>query len=532
MESANSPALLLLDLTPAALAGIDLLSFTTTPRFRGVKDVPTGLHFTFTGANAVFSERHGLWFDITKVSPSGSQQPLIIARWDSENEVLKSDTNPTELLRWRANLGEFWREGLTPYRQSSGKGNDVEADNDWSTLTSHITPSLLTRITGSPTQWRLGSGSSATQDIEAIPGFSATDLSAEYQRDQILHFLPINLKQTWRPGALGAERSKAAQDRSWALLNLLPPTPNPDPNNTNNDNASNLDEILGELQFTFLTLLTLNNFSCLEQWKRLLTLIFTSTTAVFTHPEFFIRAIAALRLQLQHCKDAEGGLIDLADEGGSLLAALLGRFRRGLERSSRDFRGSDVGDVVDELDDLEDYLREQHGWRFDDEGGGGGGVGNAQVFRARSGILELEDGERVRATTTAYDEEDEIGEFAPEVVELTAEQRRMIGGDYGDGEGADRGREGEVNVRGSDWGTKRDRGVGMMGKGLFVEDRTVQRFVVDESEDDDDDDDDDDHDGRNESTRYDDLDGTNDNQETEEDEEEEMQDLEDMDSRY
>ena len=105
-------------------------------------------------------------------------------------------------------------------------------------------------------------------------------------------------------------------------------------------------------------ILTINNFSCLEQWKRLLILIFTSKSAVSEKSDFFIKAIAALRLQLQHCKDAEGGLIDLADEGGSLLKTLLTRFRNGLEGIA----SIGVSDVADELDDLEDYLRQEHGW--------------------------------------------------------------------------------------------------------------------------------------------------------------------------
>ena len=169
--------------------------------------------------------------------------------------------------------------------------------------------------------------------------------------------------------------------------------------------------ILGELQFCFLVLLTLNNWSCLEQWKRLLTLIFTCKSAVPTHPDLFIRAIATLRLQLMHCKDAEGGLIDLADEGGSLLKSLLTRFRKGLESLPRI---EEVQGVLDELDDLEAYLRDEHGWKF-----GGSFV--------KSGTLDLEDGEQVRMDTTAYDEDDETGEYAPQIVDLSPEQARLLG---------------------------------------------------------------------------------------------------------
>jgi A1 cistron-splicing factor AAR2 len=171
------------------------------------------------------------------------------------------------------------------------------------------------------------------------------------------------------------------------------------------------DEIIGELHFCFLMVLTLNNFSCFEQWKRILTLVFTCKTAVVTHPDLFTQTIASLRLQLMHCKDAEGGLIDLADEGGSLLKSILARFRKGLNSLPRI---EEVQDVFDELDDLEAYLRAEHGWQF-------GGT------FAKSGVLNLEDGEQVGMDTTAYDEDDETGEWAPQVVDLTPEQARLLG---------------------------------------------------------------------------------------------------------
>jgi A1 cistron-splicing factor AAR2 len=112
-----------------------------------------------------------------------------------------------------------------------------------------------------------------------------------------------------------------------------------------------------------------------------------------------------------HCKDSEGGLIDLADEGGSLLKSLLTRFRKGLDAQPR---VEEVQDVLDELDDLEAYLRDEHGWQF------GGSF-------AKSGVLDLEDGEQVRMDTTAYDEEDETGEWAPQIVDLTPEQAQLLG---------------------------------------------------------------------------------------------------------
>ncbi|USW55453.1 Putative A1 cistron-splicing factor, AAR2, AAR2 domain superfamily [Septoria linicola] len=399
MESADSPVLLLLDLPPSALGGIDLLSFTVTPRFRGVKDLPPGLHFSFAGTSTAFSERHGIWFRVPGASSSSDH--LFITRWDAAAEMLKAETDDAEKLRWKANLGSIWKEGLTPYRQTStdAKEDAQEEISDWPALISAITPSVLSKITsGDANNWYLTSASSARRDIEDIPGLDENDKTA-LQADKELNFLPVDLKKTWREGATGRERTEAAQDRSWALTHLV------EDHCTDGD----INEIVGELQFCFLMILTINNFSCLEQWKRLLTLVFTCKSAISDRPDFFIKAIAALRLQLQHCKDAEGGLIDLADEGGSLLKTLLSRFRSGLEGST----GTDVSDVADELDDLEDYLRQEHGWTF----------GGAHL---RSGVLELEDGEQLQMESTAYDEDDETGEYAPQIVDLTPEQARLL----------------------------------------------------------------------------------------------------------
>lgn len=389
----TTAAVLLLDLPPSALAGIDLLSFTTTPRFRGVKDLPSGWHFVFTGSSAAFSVRHGLWFRVQ------DSHQLTVTRWHPQDESLSTVTDEAERLRWRANIGEVWEKGLTPYRQSSASKDEAQdLSGDWLQLTSYISDSLLRRITqGDSESLHLTSASSATQDLDEIPGLASSESKTHPEKE--LRFLPVDLKRTWRPDATGRERTDAAQDRSWALSSLM---------EAGNNHG---DEIIGELQFCFLVLLTLNNWSCLEQWKRLLALIFTCKTAVPTHPDLFIRAIATLRLQLMHCKEAEGGLIDLADEGGSLLKSLLSRFRKGLDSLPR---VEEVQDVLDELDDLEAYLRDEHGWQF------GGSF-------AKSGVLDLEDGEQVRMDTTAYDEDDETGEWAPQIVDLTPEQAQLLG---------------------------------------------------------------------------------------------------------
>ncbi|KAF2190914.1 hypothetical protein K469DRAFT_696687 [Zopfia rhizophila CBS 207.26] len=396
---------LMLDLPQLALGGIDLLSFTTTPRFHGVKNIPPGLHFVFTASDASLSIRHGAWF---YVSPGTGPPQVFIKKWDSTTEDFIAETSQTEVMRWKANLGAIWKDGLTPYRQTvdssdSGREGDlIEESTDWSQLTSRITPTSLSRITGlNPDHWSLTTASSATQDLENIPGIelSASVLHPEKE----LNFLPIDLKRTWREGATGSERTEAAQDRSWALGELI------DKHCQGDDVRVRESEVLGELQFAFLMVLTLNNNSCLEQWKRLLGLLFTCRQALKERTRFFHELLKTLRLQLSHCADMEGGLFDMNEYGGGFLKPLLKKFRKGLDG----FNGRWIADIIDELDDLQDYVRQEFGWELDD-------------FFVKRGMLELEDGEQVEMEVNGIDEDEETGEYAPTIVELTPAQMKEL----------------------------------------------------------------------------------------------------------
>ena len=386
MDSAAHPTVLLLGLPPSSLGGIDLLSFTTTPRFHGVKPLPLGWHFVFTSVTSSLSLRHGSWFRVK----NADAPELYIRKWDAQKEELVEEEDEAEKLRWRANLGSIWREGLTPYRQSASKDAEAQDEkNDWAELTSCITERVLSRVLGdTPDNWALTSASSARQDLDDIPGLSQEESGSRAEKD--LAFLPIDLKQTWREGAVGRERTEAAQDRSWALNALVQEHCHGD-----------VMEVLGELQFSFLMVLTLNNYSCLEQWKRILGLLFTCVTAVTEHPELFTEFIKVLKLQLQHCEDVDGGLFDLSDEGARLLKGLIRRFKKGLQQIS----GKGKFDVAEELMELEDFLKSEYGWYLDDS-------------FVRKGMVQLEDGEQVEMEVSGFEEDDETGEYAPVIVEL------------------------------------------------------------------------------------------------------------------
>lgn len=329
-------------------------------------------------------------------------------QWDAAREELVPETDNAAILRWRANVGALWKEGLTPYRQSaapaarghgSGNGHEgevVEEMRDWADLTSRITPGLLSRMTGSgdPAHWTLTSASCATQDRDEIPGLSAEESVLDEEKE--LGFLKVDLTRTWREGAVGRERTEGAMDRSWALEEVVR-------GSAAGEGGEWGGEVVGEMQVCFLMVLTLANWSCLEQWKRILGLVFTCKRVVAEKEEWFAGVVALLRKQLKRCEDVEGGLFDFSDEGGTLLKRLLKGFKRMLEEV---FENEDDGiEVKEEVEELEAFLKAEYGWNLSDS-------------YVRRGMLELEDGEQVEMEMNELEGEDERGEYAPVIVDL------------------------------------------------------------------------------------------------------------------
>lgn len=385
-----TPTILLLNLPPAILCGIDLLAFTTAPRFQGIKDLPPGFHFLYTSETSSQSIRDGFWFYIPAPSKS-TPSPLILRSWDPATSALVPSPE-SAYSHHRARLPELWAEHLTPYRQSAAQSsNDPEEErNGWASLIEHVTPRLLTRLTGGK-RWQVTSASCGVQDRDDIPGLSAGEVAGT---EQELGFLNIDLKKTWRDGAVGRERTEGAVDRSWAIENLV------ERGTVAEEKWGNA--VLGEMEVCFLMVLTLSNFSCLEEWKRVLGLALTCRRAVAEREEWFADVLRLLRRQLGRGEDVEGGLFDMSDEGGAYLKGLL----KGFKRTLGQVLGEDEGvEIKGEMKALEGFLRSEYGWELSDD-------------FVRRGMLELEDGEQVEMEMDEMEAEDERGEYAPVIVDL------------------------------------------------------------------------------------------------------------------
>ena len=387
MANALTAAVLLLDLPPGILCGIDLLSFTTAAQFRGIRDVPIGWHFVFTSETTSLSIRDGFWFYVHSTT---TDPTLIVRKWDPSTGSLLPCS---DLDTFRSQLPIIWEQNLSPYRQSAGAETKAEI-RDWAGLTEHVNPKLLDHLTQNEA-WRITSASCAKEDRDEIPGLSAGDVGEE-ERD--LGVLGIDLKRTWREGAIGRERTEAALDSSWALSDVVQRWQPRDWKE--GEEWGNV--VRGQMEACFLMVLTLANYSCMEEWKRCIGLVLTCKRAVRERQEWFATFLVLLTRQLERCEDVEGGLFDMSDEGGAYLKGRL----KGFKMTLGQVFGEDEGEGVKEaMESLEAFLQGDYGWQLGDQ-------------FVRRGILDLEDGEQVEMETEEMDGEDERGEYAPVVVDL------------------------------------------------------------------------------------------------------------------
>ncbi|CAI7600973.1 unnamed protein product [Penicillium pancosmium] len=448
-----SPTILLPHLPPKTLVGIDLITFTSTANFHGIRDLPKGWHFLYTGTTESLSLRCGAWFYVGDISTAGHGQndsaivvrdqntgpDILIWKWNTDTESLSSlrenhDADRQEAMRFKANLGGIWQTGgLFRYRsrvspamlsnqpgsatestQSAPQAEDDEETEesgrrDWQQLTDWISPSLLTRIIGNPEidvdghpRWDLTSAGTADRDTDHIPGLDkpkeqpsedseTPENRAEEEKE--LGFLPVDLKQTWREGAIGRERTDAAQDRSWALGDLILRNSTSVSGEITVDERTGEIQLLGELQFTFLM-----------QWKRLLGLILTCRQAIIDRETFMSDVVRLLLCQLQRCDDVEGGLFEIdGDEGGKFLLELLKKLRRSVDQVVE--KGTQ-SKVKTELERLGAWVKEEYDWEL------------AHEDILKRGTIQLEDGEEIEVEMEDNDEYEETGEYAPVIVDL------------------------------------------------------------------------------------------------------------------
>jgi A1 cistron-splicing factor AAR2 len=129
--------------------------------------------------------------------------------------------------------------------------------NIWRHLTSSMKGALLTKITGHAwNQWQV----SSTHDCKPATSYSnVPDDTLHKGRDEVLQFVFPKSTKFFADDSTGRDRTEQALDTSAHIVSII----------HNNCTYEDSDEIIGELQFCYVTGMLLGNLACMEHWAHI-----------------------------------------------------------------------------------------------------------------------------------------------------------------------------------------------------------------------------------------------------------------------
>jgi A1 cistron-splicing factor AAR2 len=266
---------------------------------------------------------------------------------------------------------------------------------------------MLSRITGgSQNEWKITS----MDECESSSGISA-DHQAQMQIDVVpervnaivgtgrpLKFMFSPGSRTYSGLVVGRARSEQAMDSTAHVQDII----------ANSCTSDGPDDVIGELQFCYLTGVLLGNISCMEQWGHVLKILFKAFRFAVEEASFFTRILEVFQAQLVYDDEyLQGSIFDHSNHLQEELKVILTVFKSRLGEqltAKGDYLREDEVELNEAFDRLEARLSKL-GWD----------LGRNYL---RVGQIQLEDGEYVDAEMEELEAEDERGEYAPVIVEL------------------------------------------------------------------------------------------------------------------
>lgn len=314
-------AFVLLDLPLNSTVGCDAKAIGTSSSsaFQGFRNIPSGAHFVWISEPNAMS-RCGYWF-VTRTE----SQLVRVKQWDKFNEVLAAPASNFEARDYTANVVSLYPQ-LVPYAEilassgESGEGRlqsakrvpgqisnpqDDDTSRLWRHLTSCITEPLLARVTGKAAaeagEFLVDTSDGAAGEFpQACDKKRSTPLYQTLIGAGELHFLfPEDDVD------LAAIQQHGEPDTTADILRLLE-TPG---------TSVGFSDLLGEMQFAFLTGLHLANLSCVEQWWHLvLKVMLRAHALVLERPGLCCKFFEVLRAQMEYNEKYVVGTGSAGDE--------------------------------------------------------------------------------------------------------------------------------------------------------------------------------------------------------------------------
>ena len=238
-------------------------------------------------------------------------------------------------------------QALSSTSPAVGISNALARDaNIWRNLTSSMKGALLSKITGfSWNQWQV----SSTHDYQSATkiGTSVPDDSLDFGKDEVLNFVFPKDLRTFSASVIGRERTEQAMDTSAHVMGVI----------TSNCTYEDSDEIIGELQFCYVTGMILGNVACMEQWAHIVKVVFRAFRLALDYPQFFRKLIEAVHVQFIYDEEGlEGSILDhdptLSDDLRMILTVFKSRLNEQLlaQRGDLTVEQNEVGTAFENLE--------------------------------------------------------------------------------------------------------------------------------------------------------------------------------------
>ncbi|KAF9157606.1 a1-alpha2 repression [Actinomortierella ambigua] len=242
----------------------------------------------------------------------------------------------------------------------------------------------------------------AKADAQVIEN-SASKWAADAEQKSVqVSFTPINLKTSFRKGAMGEEVTKYSIDKSWLLNETF-----------TNKFQSNVGRFIGEYEAAFLTMLLVYHMGAFRQWKTMSILICQSREAVTSpnYSQLFKAFITSLESQLTSIPssffmDLLFATPDESDVTANFLETSLKSLARHIQSG---LRQGYCRDLAKPMYNLQKSVKQNFEWELP------GDFKNVPV------LTEVNDPDPHGPASLMEDEDDdylEEGEYAPTIVEL------------------------------------------------------------------------------------------------------------------
>lgn len=246
------------DITPGSIFGYDTEHFVVRVegQFEGLKDIPPGAHFIW-GGSAENSSRSGVWI-MSATRSIDEFGEIHVRRWDKFSETLQEEVSTAEIRIQKDGLPEI-SNSLLPYVSQAHKATEKAitqpaqsrlSKNDsnlWNRLTKYIKGALLNKVTGRGwNHWQVAS----TDDYCKKNPNSPKDDPMDYRKDEVLNFVIPKAARTFSENSIGRDRTEQAMDTTSHIQAVI----------SDLCTYQDSDEIIGELQFCYITGMTLGKF--------------------------------------------------------------------------------------------------------------------------------------------------------------------------------------------------------------------------------------------------------------------------------